>query len=611
MMSKRLHLLIIGLIVVLGFSLYSHVLLGEFCYDDQMTITENPAVRDIKNFSLLWQSFNTRIITGLTFALNYYFSGFDVYGFHLVNILIHCVNAVLLYGLIRWTFLTPALRQRWADTDIILVSLFTSLIFVSHPIQTQAVSSLTQRAMVLAIMFYLLALNFYALGRLKGRKGFFIISFFATALGMMSKETAITIPVMLAAYEFFFFDAETKEGRQRWKRLLPFILLMAVPLWILSQDHFGSVLRLKDQLSSGSLQWQFFLNEANVLRTYLRFLIFPVNQIHEHVFPLPANPFNISTVLSLLLIISLIAFAIFRFKDQRLMSFCIAWSFIATAVESKVMCLINKPVFFEHWLYLAVGGFAFFIAVLLRHIIKNEYVYVLILICYVSVLVCVTYQRNKVWINEIALWTDAIKKNPNNPDFYFGLGAIYHREGNVRRALEFYNFVRKKAPDYPVVYSNLAAIYSDKGNYDQALEYYYKVLGSESAPPCKTAVYHYNIGLIYDIKKNYEKALRHYHRANALCPFLTTALGNLAIDYLKLKQFDKGIQYAQEVLAIEANDPQAYEALGLGYFFSGRLVEGKENIKKAIELYQGLNIKTKSQELREILEKMDSKKGHP
>ena len=165
------------LILFLGILVYSNTFHVPFVFDDDGSIINNPDIRDISGFiaaALGFGVFPSRVVGYLTFALNYRFGGLDVTGYHVLNLAIHLANALLVYALVRLTFRTPHLAGSQLAPRAGTVALLCALLFVVHPVQTQAVTYVVQRLTSLATFFYLLAVVLYAAGRLRiedGRKG--------------------------------------------------------------------------------------------------------------------------------------------------------------------------------------------------------------------------------------------------------------------------------------------------------------------------------------------------------------------------------------------------------------------------------------------------------
>ena len=209
------HLVAIGLIAGVALLAYSNTFHVPFQFDDKPNITQNPNVQ-IKVFTwdrverLVKNTYkeSIRVFSYFTLALNYYFGGFNVFGYHLVNFLVHVASGIFLYWFLMLTFNLPFLREKYGPISY-KVALFSSLIFISHPIQTQSVTYIVQRMASMGGMFYLLSLVLYVKGRLStGRPR--ILYFAGTGLsylvGIFSKENVAILPLFIALYEFYFFQ---------------------------------------------------------------------------------------------------------------------------------------------------------------------------------------------------------------------------------------------------------------------------------------------------------------------------------------------------------------------------------------------------------------------
>ena len=169
--------LAISLMAVLTLMAYANTFHVPFHFDDDPNIVFNASTH-LKTFSLrrvtqLIQANykeSLRVFAYFTFALNYYFGGLQVFGYHLINLLIHLSCGLLLYWFLLLTFNLPSLKERYG-TKAFSIALFSSLLFLCHPIQTQSVTYIVQRMASMAGMFYLLAMVLYVKGRLSsGRK---------------------------------------------------------------------------------------------------------------------------------------------------------------------------------------------------------------------------------------------------------------------------------------------------------------------------------------------------------------------------------------------------------------------------------------------------------
>ncbi|MBI5408914.1 MAG: hypothetical protein HZA14_06075, partial [Nitrospirae bacterium] len=149
------------LIITLGLLAYSNTFNVPFQWDEYDYITQNPIVKDASYFIhpskaqglRQYDSLINRFIGYLTFALNYKIHGLSVTGYHIVNIAIHLINAFLVYFLVILTFKTPNLKESSLKEKSPYIALFSALIFVSHPVQTEAVTYIFQRLASLTALF--------------------------------------------------------------------------------------------------------------------------------------------------------------------------------------------------------------------------------------------------------------------------------------------------------------------------------------------------------------------------------------------------------------------------------------------------------------------------
>ena len=239
----------------------------------------------------------SRPIGFLSFALNYHFHGLDVWGYHLVNLAIHIVNAVLVWWLVMLTMATPVMRGQPISRHKGAMALFTALLFVSHPLATQSVTYIVQRLASLATLFYLLSLALYVKGRLwEGNKDrrvlfFYTGSILCAVLGMLTKEIVFTLPFALILYEYSFIRTDTWkiDIKDRGIQIPIIILGIFVVLFFLnfSVDIFNPIPPLLNQGYDYPITtWQYLLTQFSVILTYIRLFIVPVNQNLDYDYPI-------------------------------------------------------------------------------------------------------------------------------------------------------------------------------------------------------------------------------------------------------------------------------------------------------------------------------------
>jgi protein O-mannosyl-transferase len=200
------------LIILLGLMIYSNTFHVPFQFDDLPVIKQSASLPETFSLSAFLEG--NRSIGYLSFALNYAVHGLSVEGYHFVNIAIHLTNALLLYILVIVSFITPVLRDTVPKDRERAIALVSSLLFVCHPVQTQAVTYIVQRFTSLAAMFYLLSLILYVKARTLSRPAIYVLSLLCAVLAMKTKEIAFTLPFVIALYEAMFFRGAG------WKRFL-------------------------------------------------------------------------------------------------------------------------------------------------------------------------------------------------------------------------------------------------------------------------------------------------------------------------------------------------------------------------------------------------------
>ena len=556
------------LILLIGLAAYGNSFQVPFVFDDIFALTDNPDIRSLADF----YAQPTRYVAYLTFALNYHFGGLDVVGYHVVNLVIHLLSALLVYLLLRLTFRTPYFQNRLegqtTQSSIFIlqpssfIPLFAALLFVAHPIQTQAVTYIVQRMTSLTALFYLLSLVLYVLARLSvDRKSILkTVLLLAAAvvvavLAKKTKEIALTLPFAIVLFEIFFFHGS-------WKRrvlyLLPLLAtLPVVPLLVLagnaSTGDLLSDLAEQSRQHSNLSRLDYLFTQFRVIVTYLRLLILPVNQNVDYAYPVYQSFFSAPVFASFLLLSVLLLLAIYLFIRTRsfdpdgqrcspasdplgrLVSFGIFWFFLTLAVESSFFPI--DDVIFEHRLYLpSVGAALVFATVFL--LVSNRLargpggrMALPLAALLILSLTVATFQRNQVWGDDVRLWEDVITKSPDKARPYNCLGVALKERGRYPEAIQVLKRATVLDPAHPHAYNNLArALIKSNRSY-------------EAIPLLKKAI-----------------AL---HRRHA------DAHINLAAAYNQIRQFHQTIEFLEKHLGWLGEHAEAHYHLGVAYAFLG------------------------------------------
>ena len=375
------HLVAVALIAGVALVAYSNTFNVPFQFDDRPNIVQNSSVQ-IKVFT--WDRLeqlikNTnkesiRFFSLFTLALNYYFGEFNVLGYHLVNFLVHIASGIFLYGFLLLTFNLPSLKEKYGSISY-KVALFTSLIFVTHPIQTQSVTYIVQRMSSMAGMFYLLSLILYIKGRLSfGRTRLFYFGGMVLSylLGVFSKENAAILPLFVALYEFYFFQNVdlSPKGRKILFSLVAGLLILGAFGFIIWGQRYMNVIEEGYKFRTFTMSER-VLTQFRVVLYYLTLLIYPLpSRLNlDYDFPISKTILDPpTTLISILIVGGLIGYSIWTAKKRPMISFCILWYFGNLVIESSIFPL---EMVFEHRLYLpSVGPFILFSLLAVRGIEK-------------------------------------------------------------------------------------------------------------------------------------------------------------------------------------------------------------------------------------------------
>lgn len=567
-----------ALIALVGFLAYSNTFTVPFQFDDDAYIINNPIVRtfhyfrapsDVANLTertptavpqALRYAFMTRMLGYLTFAFNYHLHGLDVAGYHIVNLTIHILNGIFVFLILQATLRTSRLAGKVFVGDFFAGAI--ALLFVSHPIQTQAVTYISQRFASLAAFFYLLSFLLYIRFSLSGRsrKVVYAGSLVCAVAAMLTKEFTITLPIILALYDITFLPGS---ARDRIRRLAPFAATLSIiPVLVFIQQ--GSLQSLDSTMrtitaadSSGIPRSHYLLTQFRVAALYLRLLFVPVGQNVDHDIPVYTSLFALPVLFSSLLLLTLVGFALWlyavskkkpEYPELRLAAFGIVWFFITLSVESSIVPLGELVA--EYRLYLPSIGIILAVVSLFAYAAKRfslrpPLFYGLFALIIVSFLTA-AFLRNTVWASEIALWKDAARKSSMRVRPHQNLGLYYQRQGRLQDAKHELISALALEPQNVELHNNLGVVYKQLGEYDHAVQEYMTVLRLSPGD----VMAHYNMGNVYLAQGRMPEAIREYETTVEIIPDYDEAHNNLGIAYLKSEQFDAAIREFNRALQL-------------------------------------------------------------
>ena len=462
--NQKYKLLVPSLILLLGTFIYSNTLQGSFNYDDLKFIADNFIIRDISNLKSLWSFSPGRFFTFLTFALNYHFHQLNVFGYHIFNLAIHLGSAILVWWLGRLIFSTPVMKIDKLFKNSKWVALFTALIFLVHPLQTESVTYIWQRCTSLTGFFYLFSICLYIKFRLLRIQNYtlpkwgaaYVLALIFAVMSMFTKENSITLPAMIILCEFCFFKPDKFS---RWKYIIPFLFLLPIVPIVLSLPQ-------SESFNTGG---QYLLTQFRVIVTYIRLLFIPLNQNLDYDYPVVSSLINLPSLVSFVFLVIIIISAMRVFSKYRLVSFGIFWFFLTLAPESSFVPL--DDVIFEHRLYLPIVGFSFFLVSFIDYLFEKKTLKLMVgvLLIIIFCFAVLAYRRNLIWKDEFTLWNDVVAKSPKKARPYNNRGNAYIKQGNIQQAISDFNKAIEIYPNYAEAYYNRGTIYDKQGNSTQAI----------------------------------------------------------------------------------------------------------------------------------------------
>jgi tetratricopeptide (TPR) repeat protein len=586
-------LLYILALLAFGLIAYSNSFTAAFQYDDALHILGNQALADLSNVSRIYHYCPERFLTYLTLAINYKISKFDPISYHTFNFFIHYIAALFLYFLFVELWKTPFLHRLELKFTVSLGAFLAAGVFLLHPLQTESVTYVIQRAESMAGMFYLATLFFYVKARrVQTRNGLFGYSLLAGlgALGAaFSKEIAVTLPVMIVVFELFFFETSIKGLLQN--KLFLFLLVPAVLILV---PKFKNLVRNDFFYDPGPgttfSREQYILTQFSVLITYLRLFFWPVGQNVDWDYPLATNFLALKTVSSFVLLLLLLVLAYFSYRRLRLLSLGLVAFFITLAPTSSIIPL--RHVIFEHRMYLAVAFLAVGCVQLfsyglekIRHVFpRANLIAVLATISMVLPLLSgLTYARNTVWQNELSLWEDTVRKSPHKASAHINYGrSLNLMRGRVtQQGKREFEIAMRLSPGLPVPYHNLALYYFQQGDYQQAIILDLEAL--ERWPTYKDALY--QLGRSYSELNQWHKARLYLERLVGLAPgsrFIQARLVLLEV-YLNMGLRDEAIGLARGMLQMSNGMASLDYYRGVAFLKLNNMVTAKFYFQKQVE----------------------------
>lgn len=579
--DKKIYLLIL---MAAGFAVYAFNLNNQLFWDDDEWIKGNLFVHDFRH---LREIFTQNILSGfgldsnyyrpfllLSFAFNYALHGLKPLGYHLFNNGLHIASGVLIFLLLQGT-----LKRRAA--------FLAALLFLIHPLQTEAVTYISGRGDSLSVFFMLLALWLFikAQALVRGTANYWLLlagSLLLQVLAVLSRETAALFPIFPMIYYIAFLT--TKPFFRAFKEAL----IKSLPYWATTVVYF--ILRLTVFNFKNTLNFYSQANEytqhlsyrlytfGGALWGYFKLIFAPVGLHMERDLPVKTSLFQwpvplAGAILSAIILVGVILFRkskhptpnTYNNLEPKLWFFGWFWFFAALGPVSGIIPI--NALIYEHWLYLPLIGFftlaGFYIDRLLNFLRTGSrplfYMFFIFLVGYLGFLGGAAAARNLAWGDPPAFYEDTLRYSPDSVRVINNLGNLYSERGELDKAIAAY----EKAVNSPSgnifaqPHYNLGNIYRDRGQIDQAVMKYRQAMAVDPNFPFAFQ----NLAVIEANRGNLAEATTLLEKVKTLRPREPKVYYNLALLYLAQNQHEPALSNLRQGLAVADNEPEIKMAI--------------------------------------------------
>jgi protein O-mannosyl-transferase len=566
---------------------YGNSLRCPFLMDDASAIRDNRSLSLPLRWSHVFLALDAGTASGrpllnLSFALNRMTSGPSVLGYHLVNLFIHVCSGLVLFGLVRRTLQLGRLADRVGHISTEVAGA-TALLWLLHPVQTEAVTYISERAESMMGLFYLLTL--YAFVRATGarsRAPWLLLSVVSCLCGTATKEVMITAPLMVLLFDRAFVSdslrsALVTRGRY-YLGLASSWVLLAV---LLSFNHLE---RRTVGLGLGVSAFDALATGAKALGIYARLAVWPSPLIFDY--GREAVVGSLRTVWpQAAFVVGALAAALALWRRNPALGFLATSFFILLAPTSSVVPIVPQPIA-ESRMYLPLAPALLMVAVAAIRFGKRMGLGVLIFAAIgLGLLTCA---RNSTYASALSLWGDSVAHHPSSSRAQDNYAVELARMPGMRpAALAHFEEAIRIRPDFAEAHRDLAVELSKiPGRRDEAIAHYTRAL--ELRPGFAEA----ETGLGVELGKEPGKAgeaREHLQRAVQLDAASAEAHNALAAALAKRPEgADSAIAHYQEAIRLDPDYAEAHNNLGVELAtLPGRTDEALEQFREAIRIEPG------------------------
>lgn len=591
------HFVYISIIIVLGIIVYSNSFRNEFVYDDGALV--NDYVKDWHNFFKLFtkdvfcseetisnSNFSQEIafyyyrpLQSISYMIDYYLWKLNPTGYHITNLLWHLLTVVLIYFLVNLILRNSVNLKNYTEK----IALIAGLLFVIHPIHTEAVTYISGRTDLMASSFILLAFIMfikYTQSSLKRRK-YYIYSIISFILALLSKETAVMFPFILLLYDYSVGTTETIKLREKIiYHYSPFVIIVLIYAWLRLY-----VLNFGPWPASGINFYIKLLTAFKSFILYIKLLLLPFDLHMDRSISMATSLVNFTVLGSIALLILMVIAVKKAGRNYKIVLFSALWFLIFFLPTSNLLAYLPRSML-EHWIYFPSIGFFIILATgivkLLEMpvIVNSKNIVIPVFTAVISIYAMLTIRQNTVWENPITLYQNMLKYHPDNIAARGNLGNAYASIGMLDEAIREYNIALKVNPGLAELHGNLANVYINKGLLDDAIK---ELEEAKKLNPNYITAYN-NSGSIYFSKGLFDDAEKEYKKGLILNPDNPQVHANLGNVYVNKGELDQALKEYNEALRIVPNSPEMHNNLGAVYLKKGVLDDATRELEKALKL---------------------------
>jgi tetratricopeptide (TPR) repeat protein len=536
---------------------YANSFSAPFIFDDRVSILENPGIRRLwPPGPALWPAAQTatsgRPLASFSFALNYALDEYRVWGYHATNLVLHLLNALLVFAIGRRTLTSEENRIGGASQAGWLAGA-AALIWTVHPLLSESVTYIMQRTELLMALFLLLTI--YSLRRAAESPGSFrwpAMAVLSSALGMCCKEVMAAAPLLAILYDRCFISPSFKEIFKRRGGL--YAALFSTWLILAALIAAGPRTLSVGVRFTNLTPFEYLLTQAGVILHYLLLSVFPYPlSIDYSDWPIARN--LVPVLPQAIAVVALLLLSAWALKSRPRLGFLGAWFFLILAPSSSLIPIVTEPAA-ERRMYLPLLSVVFLVVIgahrLAASSLREAYlrrVEAGVAVLLTVALIWMTATRNEAYRTEETIWADVVAKRPRDARALNNLGSAQAREGRSDDAMPLFIKALEINPNYPEAHNNLG-------------------------------------GALYN-QRRMDEAIEHFSEAVRLKPDYAAAHLNLGLALHNRGRLDEAIAQYLEVLRLKPDDAEAHNHLGAALRSQGRLQEAVDRFKEALRLRPG------------------------